>query len=110
MTEGVAAAIQQDQALFAMAVRVLKEHHDLGRKWPLSYTLPTGRSIEALCDRVVDLDGEIPSDVLTVLHHLAVALSVAEPEKSHYRDYAPVLREVAVQLALPSDLRRLRRR
>ena len=110
MTERVAGAIQQDRALFAMAVRVLKEHYDLGRKWPLSYTLPTGRSIEALCDRTADLNGEIPEDVLILLHNLAVALSVAEPEKTHYGDYAPVLREVAVRLALPSDLRRPPRR
>ena len=44
-----------DQALFAMAVHVLKEHHDLGRMWPLSYTLPNGRSIEAVCDRAAHL-------------------------------------------------------
>jgi hypothetical protein len=82
MTKRIAWATEQDKALFALAVRVLKEHHDLGRKWPLNYTLPTGRSIEAVCDRAVDLDGQIPDDLLRVLHDLAVALSIAEWENS----------------------------
>jgi hypothetical protein len=89
-------------------VRVLKEHYDLGRKWPLSYTLPNGRSVEAVCDRAVHLDGEIPSDLLRVLHNLAVALSVAEPARKLYGDYASVLQEIAFRLALPFDQRQSR--
>lgn len=103
-------AIDPDKALFTMAVHVLKEHHDLGRKWPLSYTLPNGRSIEAVCDRAAYLNDEIPGDLLQVLHTLAVALSVAKPERKLYADYAPVLREIAEQLALPLDQRRWRAR
>jgi hypothetical protein len=110
MAKRIAWAIEQDRALFAMAVGVLKEHYDLGRKWPLDYTLPTGRSIEAVCDRTVDLDGEIPGDLLRVLHYLAVALSVAEPEQKFYGDYTVVIREIAAQLALPLDQRRPRLR
>ena len=96
---------EPDKALFGMAVRVLKEHHDLGRKWPLSYTLPNGRSIEAVCDRVAHLNGKMPGDLLRVLHTLAVALCVAEPEGKRYADYAAVLREIAFRLALPVDRR-----
>jgi hypothetical protein len=109
MIERVAWATEQGKALFAMAVGVLKEHYDLRRKWPLDYTLPTGRSIEAVCYRAVDLDGEIPDNILRMLHYLAVALSVAEPERKFYGDYAVVLREIAAQLALPFDRRRPRR-
>jgi len=81
MNPRLVCAIEPDMALFAMAVRVLKEHHDLGRKWPLSSTLPNGRSVEAVCDRAAHLYGEIPSDLLGVSHNLAVALRVAEPER-----------------------------
>lgn len=103
-------ATDPDKALFATAVQVLKEHHDLGRKWPLSYTLPNGRSVEAVCDRAAYLNDEIPGDLLQVLHTLAVALSIAKPERKLYADYAPVLREIAEQLALPLDQRRRRAR
>lgn len=98
-----------DQALFAMAVHVLKEHHDLGRKWPLSYTLPNGRSIEAVCDRAAHLNDVIPSELLRVLQGLAVALCIAQPTTDWYGDYAPVLREIATRLALPLDQRLPRR-
>ena len=98
-----------DQALFAMAVHVLKEHHDLGRMWPLSYTLPNGRSIEAVCDRAAHLIEAIPVELLRVLQGLAVALAIAEPATNRYGDYAPVLREVAARLALPFDQRPPRR-
>src|SRR5579863_6281609 len=90
-----------DQVLFAMAVHVLKEHHDLGRMWPLSYTLPNGRSIEAVCDRAAHLTDMIPGELLHVLQGLAIALSIAEAATTRYGDYAPVLREVATLLALP---------
>jgi hypothetical protein len=93
-----------------MAVRILKEHLDLGRKWPPSYTLPTGRSIESLCDRAADLPGEIPADLLPLLRGLTTALSVAEPNTRLYRDYALVLREIADRLALPLDQRERQRR
>jgi hypothetical protein len=108
VAQRVVPAIEPDKALFAMAVRVLKEHYDLGRKWPLSYTLPNGRSVEAVCDRAAHLDGEIPGDLLRVLHNLAVALSLAEPERKRYSNYASVLREIAACLALPLDQRRPR--
>ena len=103
------ASINPDKVLLAMAAHVLKEHHDLGRMWPLSYTLPNGRSIEAVCDRAAHLDGEIPSDLLRVLHTLAMALSIAEPATKLYRDHAPILREIAARLALPLDQRRPRK-
>jgi hypothetical protein len=106
MSPRLVCATEPDKALFTMAVHVLKEHHDLGRKWPLSYTLPNGRSIEAVCDRVAHLNDEIPANLLRVLHNLAVALSVAEPARKLYSDYALVLREIAACLALPSDQRR----
>jgi hypothetical protein len=61
---------ESDQTLFAMAVYVLREHHDLGRLWPLSYTLPNGRSIEAVCDRVSHLNDTMPDEILRVLHKL----------------------------------------
>jgi hypothetical protein len=99
---------EPDQVLFAMAVHVLKEHHDLGRMWPLSYTLPNGRSIEAVCDRVAHLNGTIPGEILRVLHDLSKALAIAEPATKGYVDYAPVLREIATRLALPPDQRRPR--
>jgi hypothetical protein len=101
--------MEPDQSLFAMAVHVLKEHHDLGRMWPLSYTLPNGRSIEAVCDRAIHLNGAIPGDLLRVLQNLAVALSIPEPATNRYGDYAPVLREIAGRLALPFDQRRPQR-
>jgi hypothetical protein len=107
MTQRVVWEIEPDKALFAMAVHVLKEHHDLGRKWPLSYTLPNGRSVEAACDRVAHLKGEIPSDLLAVLHNLATALSITVPRTNRYREYAEVLREIAGRLAQPFDQRRL---
>jgi hypothetical protein len=99
---------ESDQVLFAMAVYVLKEHHDLGRMWPLSYTLPNGRSIEAVCDRVAHLKGTIPGEIVRVLHSLLRALAIAEPATKGYVDYAPVLREIAMRLALPFDQRRTR--
>ena len=109
MIQGVVWAIEPDKALFAMAVHVLKEHYDLGRKWPLSYTLPNGRSIEAVGDRVAHLNAEIPANLLRVLRNLAAALSIAEPERQLYSDYGLVLQEIAACLALPSDQRRPQR-
>ena len=94
-----------DNALFEMVVHVLKEHHDLARMWPLSYTLPNGRSIEAVCDRAAHLNDLIPGELLRVLQGLAVALGIAEPTTKRYSDYAPVLREIAMRLALPFDQR-----
>jgi hypothetical protein len=107
MTRRVVWEIEPDKALFAMAVHVLKEHHDLGRKWPLNYTLPNGRSVEAVCDRVAHLKGEIPSDLLAVLHDLAAALSIAVPSTNLYGEYAAVLLKIAGRLAQPFDQRRL---
>ena len=105
MTQRAGWPIEPDEALFAMAVRVLQEHYDLGRMWPLHYTVPNGRSIEAVCDRVAHLDGTIPSNLLRVLHNLAAALAVAEPTTKLYRDYAPILREITIRLAMPGDQR-----
>ena len=99
---------ESDQTLFAMAVYVLREHHELGRLWPLSYTLPNGRSIEAVCDRVAHLNDAIPDEILGVLHQLLMALAIAEPATTRYADYAPVLREIVMRLTLPSDQRRPR--
>jgi hypothetical protein len=99
----------QDEAMFATAVEVLKSHFDLGRKWPLSYTLPTGRSIESLCDRAAYLPGDVPLDLLPMLNYLARALGIVEPAGRSYRDYALVVQEIAARLALPVDQRQRRR-
>ena len=95
--------MEQDKALFAAAVAVLKEQLDQGERLPLYYCLPTGRSIESLCDRVLHLPDEIPCDLLPPLHSLASTLAIPEPKTTSYRAYAQVLQEIAVRLSLPFD-------
>jgi hypothetical protein len=100
-------ADEQDTVQFAMAVQRLKEHLDQGMRLPLYYTLPTGRSIESLCDRLAHSPSSLPSDALPTLYFLADALSVQRPEVTDYRTYAPVVKEIAARLTLPYDQRRL---
>ena len=91
---------EQDRLLFADAVRILKEHVDLGRRWPLYYTLPTGRSIESLSDRIVHLPGKIPDDLIPPLRQLMAALSLVPPGANTYREWGPALRAIADHMAL----------
>jgi hypothetical protein len=98
-------SVKQDEAEFAMAVRRLRQLEDVGETLPLHFTLPTGRSIESLCDRVAHLKGELSGNILQVLHNLAVAVSVPVPTINSYESCAPVLRAVAERLAMPRDRR-----
>jgi hypothetical protein len=91
---------EQDRAQFAMAVRRLKQVEDAGERLPIHFTLPTGRSIESLCDRVAHLQGELCSDLLKLLNDLALALSVPAPTVNAYGSCAPVLRAICERLAL----------
>jgi len=100
---------EQDKAQFAISVRRLKQVNDAGEMVPLHFTLPTGRSIESLCDRVAHLPGELPSDLLNVLHDLALAVSVPQSTINSYESCAPVLRAIFYRLAMPQDQRRLAR-
>jgi hypothetical protein len=100
---------EQDKAQFAIAVRRLKQVYDAGETVPLHFTLPTGRSIESLCDRVAHLPGELPSDLLNVLHDLALAMSVPQSTTNSYGSCTPVLRAIFDRLATPRDQRRLAR-
>jgi hypothetical protein len=99
-------SVEQDKAQFALAVRRLKQVQDTGERLPLHFSLPTGRSIESLCDRVGQHQGQLPDDLLKTLHHLAAALSVPEPTVNSYAAYAPVLRAIQDRLVLPAGLRR----
>jgi hypothetical protein len=63
---------------------------------PLYYTLPAGRSIESLCDRLAHSPGSIPCDVLPTLHFLAGALWTKKPDVTDYRTCAPVVKEIAL--------------
>jgi hypothetical protein len=96
---------EQDRAQFGIAIRRLKQLEDDGETLPLHFTLPTGRSIESLCDRVARLQGGLPSDLLKVLNDLAVAVAVPQPTINSYGSCAPVVREICKLLALPVDQR-----
>jgi hypothetical protein len=100
---------EQGRAQFAMAVRRLKQVDDAGEMLPLHFTLPTGRSIESLCDRVAHLQGGLPDDLIKVLHELAVAVSAPEPTGNSYVSCAPVLRAISRCLAQTRDQRQRRR-
>jgi hypothetical protein len=96
---------EQDRAQFSIAMRRLKQVDDAGQRLPLHFTLPTGRSIESLCDRVAHLQGELSSDLLTLLNDLAGAVAVPEPTINSYKSCVPVLRAICERLALPVELR-----
>src|SRR4029077_1172149 len=101
---------EQDTAQFATAIQRLREYLDEGERLPLYYTLPTGRSIESVCDRLAHSAGPIPSEALPALHFLADALSIQKPDAPNYGTYAPVVKEIAARLALPFDQRPLAHR
>jgi hypothetical protein len=100
--------IGQDKAQFQIAVRRRREHHELGKRLPLYYTLPTGRSIEAVCERLRWSATSIPRDLSQAICNLADELGVsAKPHTITYQAYSPILNEIAVRLTLPFDQRLL---
>jgi hypothetical protein len=84
---------------------VLREYVELGDRLPLHYTLPTGVSIEALCDRLQGTASSVPRDVEQTVHYLAKKLAVTTPDKINYHTCSVVLREIALRLTLPFDQR-----
>ena len=95
----------QDKALFSMAVRLLWPYVAFAGRLPLYYTLPNGRSIEALCVRLRDTTGPIPSDVEQTICYLAKQLAVWSPDLPNYHTYSVLLNEIALRLTLPFDQR-----
>jgi hypothetical protein len=97
----------QDTEHFSTAVCLLRQYVELGHRLPLNYTLPSGRSIEALCDRLQNTSSSVPPDVGVgeTVSHLADKLAVSMPDKINYHTYSVVLREIAVRLTLPFDQR-----
>jgi hypothetical protein len=91
----------QDAAQFSVAVHSLRQHVELGKRLPLYFTLPTGRSIEGLCDRLRGTASPIPPDVEQALRYLARRLSVSTPDVADYDTCSPVLKEIALRLTLP---------
>jgi hypothetical protein len=99
---------RQDKEQFEMAVCLLREHHDLGMRLPLYYTLPTGRSIEAICERLRSSANSIPGHLSQTICNLADELGLSTtPRMITYEAYSPVLKEIAVRLTLPFDQRLL---
>jgi hypothetical protein len=96
---------EQDRAQFSIAVRRLKQFDDADERLPLHFTLPTGRSIESLCDRVAHLQGELSDDLVKILNDLAVAVAVPEPTINSYESCVPVLQAICARLVLPLDQR-----
>jgi hypothetical protein len=98
ITFGRTPPVSQEE--FWTAVRLLQQYVELGQRLPLDYTLPSGRSIEALCDRVQST--AVPWDVEQSVRYLAGKLAVTLPAKINY---SVVLREIARRLTLPFDQR-----
>src|SRR5215469_7660788 len=97
---------RQDKEQFETAVRLLREHHELGMRLPLYYTIPSGRSIEAICERLRWSASSIPRDLSQTICDLAGEVGVST--KHHtitYQAFSPVLNEIAVRLSLPFDQR-----
>lgn len=94
-------ASAQDKAQFSVAVYLLHDHVELGARVPLYFTLPTGRSIEGLCDRMRGTASPIPADVERTLRDLARRLLVSTPDVIDYDASLPVLKEIALRLMLP---------
>jgi hypothetical protein len=105
--DGPVWASEQDTAQFVTAIQRLREYLDEGERLPLYYTLPTGRSIESVCDRLAHSADPIPGEVLPTLHFLADALSIQKPHARNYGTYAPLVKEIAARLALSFDQRAL---
>ena len=95
----------QDKAQFSEAVDILQDHVELGTRVPLYFTLPTGRSIEGLCDRLRGTASPIPPDVEQTLRDLARKLLVLTPAVIDYDASLPVLKEIALRLTLPFSQR-----
>jgi hypothetical protein len=91
----------QDTAEFSIAVYLLRDHVELGERVPLYFTLPTGRSIEGLCDRLRGTASPIPPDVERTLRDLARRLSIPTPSIVDYDTSLPVVRQIALRLTLP---------
>ena len=89
-----------DTEEFCEAVCLLQRYIELGHRLPLDYTLPSGRSIEGLCDRLCA--PAVPWDAEQSIRYLAGKLAVTLPGKI---DYSVVLREIARRLTLPFDQR-----
>jgi hypothetical protein len=100
------AASSQDAAQFSVAIYLLRDHVELGQRVPLYFTLPTGRSIEGLCDRLRGTASPIPLDVERTLRDLARRLSVSTPDVIDYDTSLPVLKEITLRLTLPFGERR----
>jgi len=98
--------ISKDKEEFSTAIRLLRQCVAHGDRLPLYYTLPTGRSIEGLCDRLRGVGDAVPLDVKESIRHLADNLAVIVPDKINYETYSMVLREIALRLTLPFDQRR----
>jgi hypothetical protein len=96
----------QDKAQFSEAVYLLRDHVELGQRVPLYFTLPTGRSIEGLCDRLQGTASPIPPDVEQALRYLAPKLLVPVPDLIDYGTSLPVVKEIALRLTLPFGERR----
>jgi hypothetical protein len=94
-----------DQEDFSTAVRLLRQCVETGDRLPLHYTLGSGSSIEALCDRLKGTAGSVPWDVEQTVRYLARRLAITLPEKVNYHTYSVVLREIALRLTLPFDQR-----
>jgi hypothetical protein len=94
-----------DKEQFLTAVRVLREYVELGDRLPLHYTLPSGLSIEAVCDRLLATTGSVPRQVGQTVRRLAKELSVTTSKETSYHTYSVVLREIALRLTLPFDQR-----
>lgn len=89
-----------------MAIQSLKQHFDRGARLPLYHTLPTGRSVESLCDRLGQSNGIVPGNLMPALHLLADQVALPKPQAISYRAYAPLLKEIAIRLTMPFDRRR----
>ena len=95
----------QDRQEFSTAVDLLRPYVELGDRLPLHYTLPNGRSIEALCDRLNGAAGSVPRDVGLTVGYLATRLAVSMPSAINYHTYSLVFKEIALRLTLPFEQR-----
>jgi hypothetical protein len=104
---GKGPAMPSDQEEFSTAVRLLRQCVETGDRLPLHYTLPSGSSIEALCDRLYGTSGSVPNNVGEAVRYLARRFAITLPNKINYHTYSVVLREIALRLTLPFDQRQV---
>ena len=95
----------EDEEQFSKAVDLLQQCVELGTRLPLYYTLPTGRSIEGLCDRLRGTTGSMPSEMGQRINNLAKKLAVPTPSIANYHTYSAVLKEIALRLTFPFEQR-----